>query len=50
MLAFARNSVKYVPNVTMTTVSTTITHEDEKNCRELCKKIGTNYRIRELIE
>ena len=50
MLAFARNAVKFVPNVTMTTVSTTITHEDEENCRELCKKIKANYRIRELIE
>ena len=50
MLAFARNAVKYVPNVTMTTVSTTITHEDEENCRELCRKIGVNYRIREIIE
>lgn len=50
MLAFARNAVKYVPDVTMTTVSTTITHEDEENCRELCRKIGVNYRIREIIE
>ena len=49
MLDFARKAVQYVPEVTMTTVSTTITHEDEKACAELCKQIGANYRNRELI-
>lgn len=49
MLDFARKVVKYVPNVTMTTVSTTISHEDEENCRKLCESLGVKYRIREMI-
>ena len=49
MLDFARKAVKYVPNVTMTTVSTTISHEDEENCRKLCESLGVKYRIREMI-
>ncbi len=50
MLAFARNAVRYVPSVTMTTVSTTITHEDEEKCLELCRKIGAKYRIRKMVD
>ena len=49
MLDFARCAVKHVPNVTMTTVSTTITKEDEENCRKICESLGVKYRIRELI-
>ena len=49
MLDFARKAVKHVPNVTMTTVSTTISHEDEENCRKLCESLGVKYRIREMI-
>lgn len=49
MLEFAKNAARYVPNVTMTTVSTTITHEDEEKCRALCEELGVKYRIRELI-
>ena len=33
MLDFARSSTKYVHNVVMTTVDTTITKEEEKECR-----------------
>lgn len=46
---FAKNAVKFVPSVTMTTVATTITAEDEENCRELCKNLGVKYRIREFV-
>lgn len=49
MLAFAKNAAKFVPSVTMTTVSTTITREDEEKCRTLCNKLGVSYRIREFI-
>ena len=49
MLEFAKNAANFVPNVTMTTVSTTITHEDEKKCRALCQKLGVKYRIRDFI-
>lgn len=49
MLDFAKKAAEHVPSVTMTTVSTTITPEDEENCRKLCRELGVNYRIRELI-
>ncbi len=50
MLDFAREAVKHVPSVTMTTVATTITHEDEEKCRELCEQLGVKYRIRQMID
>jgi len=37
----------HVPSVTMTTVSTTITHEDEDACQKICDELGVKYRIRE---
>ena len=46
MLGFARSSTKYVPNVVMTTVDTTITKEEEEECRRICDSIGAKYRIR----
>ncbi len=46
MLKFAERCVKTVPEVVMTTVETTITHEEEEQCRAICKKIGARYRIR----
>ena len=49
MLDFAAAVAKVVPSVTMTTVSTTITKEDEEECRKLCVRLGVKYRIRELI-
>ena len=49
LIEFTREVRKYVPNVTMTTVSTTITHEDEENCRKLCEHLGVKYRIREFV-
>jgi hypothetical protein len=32
--------------VIMTTVDTTITHEEEARCQEICDEIGATYRIR----
>ena len=46
MLDFARSSTKYVTNVAMTTVDTTITKEEDEECRRICDSIGAKYRIR----
>lgn len=46
MIDFAKECKKYVPNVVMSTVDTTISHEEEKKCKEICDKIGAEYRIR----
>lgn len=46
MLTFAKNVTKYVPNVVMTTVETTITKEEEAQCQEICDRLGVTYRIR----
>lgn len=46
MLSFARESRKYVPNVVMTTVSTTLTEAEEEQCRKICQELGVTYRIR----
>jgi TatD family-associated radical SAM protein len=46
MLEFAEQCTKYVPQVVMTTVDTTISHEEEEECRQICEKIGAAYRIR----
>ncbi len=46
MLRFAGNVKKYVPKVVLTTVSTTITPQEEEQCREICRNLGVTYRIR----
>lgn len=46
MIDFAREAVKYVPHVVMTTVETTITKEEEAECQRICDSIGVKYRIR----
>lgn len=46
MIDFAREAVKTVPNVVLSTVDTTITHEEEERCRKICEDIGATYRIR----
>lgn len=46
MINFAKECKKYVPNVVMSTVDTTISHEEEKKCKEICDKVGAVYRIR----
>ena len=46
MLDFAKEAVKYVPNVVLTTVDTTITKEEVEECRRICESIGVRYRIR----
>lgn len=46
MLSFAKECTKYVPHVVMTTVATTLTQEEEEQCRAICEKLGVTYRIR----
>ena len=46
MLEFAKRCVKAGIHVVMTTVDTTITHEEEERCRNICQEIGADYRIR----
>lgn len=46
MIKFAENVGKYVPKVVMSTVSTTLTEDEEKECAKICDSIGVTYRIR----
>lgn len=46
MLRFAGRVKDYVPKVTLSTVGTTITHEEEERCARICEKLGVAYRIR----
>lgn len=46
MLDFAKECTKYIPNVVLTTVDTTISHGEEEECRRICESIGATYRIR----
>ena len=46
MLSFAGRVKDYVPKVTLSTVGTTITHDEEERCAEICRKLGVTYRIR----
>jgi len=46
MIEFAENCVKAGMRVVMTTVDTTISHDAEEKCREICESIGASYRIR----
>ena len=48
MLNFAKNVKHYVKKVVMTTVSTTLTYDEEEECRKICEKLGVTYRIRPL--
>ena len=46
MLAFAKEATQYVPHVVLTTVDTTLTKEEEAQCRKICEDLGVTYRIR----
>lgn len=50
MLAFAKSAAQYVPNVILSTVATTITEEEEKECQRICDELGVTYRIRPFEE
>lgn len=46
MLDFAKEAREYVPNVVLSTVDTTISHEEEEACRKICESLSVTYRIR----
>ena len=46
MLSFAKECVKYVPKVVLSTVATTLTAEEEARCAEIARSVGAFYRIR----
>jgi TatD family-associated radical SAM protein len=46
MLDFAKKCTAHVSKVVMTTVDTTISKEEEEQCRKICEEIGAVYRIR----
>ena len=46
MLDFAKECVKYIPKVVLSTVDTTLTKEEEKECAAIAASIGAVYRIR----
>lgn len=49
VIVFAKEVKKYIPSVTLTTVSTTLTSEEEEACKRLCEELGVTYRIRAWI-
>lgn len=46
MLEFAKECTKVVPKVVLSTVATTLTEEEERECAAIAKSIGAYYRIR----
>lgn len=46
MLKFAENVKHYVKNVVLTTVSTTLSEDEERECVQICERLGVTYRIR----
>ena len=50
LLAFVEQAAHVVPKVTLSTVATTISREDEEACTRLCKKLGVTHRIRSYIK
>ena len=46
MLKFAENVKHYVKNVVLTTVSTTLSEDEERECAQICERLGVTYRIR----
>ncbi|MDY3746348.1 MAG: TIGR04100 family radical SAM protein [Lachnospiraceae bacterium] len=46
MLSFAGECKKYVPKVVLSTVATTISHDEEAQCQKICDQLGVTYRIR----
>ena len=46
MISFARDCVRYVPKVVLSTVDTTLTKQEEAECAAIAREIGAVYRIR----
>ncbi len=49
-LEYARRAPAYVPDVTQTTVATTLSTEEEQTCQRLCDELGVRYRIRPWVD
>ena len=47
VIDFARNVKPYVKKIVLSTVETTITKEEEEECRKIADEVGAVYRIRE---
>lgn len=50
LLEFVKQAKKYVPDITLTTVSTTLSPEEEEACRKICLSLDVRYRIRPFEE
>lgn len=50
MLQFAKEVGEFVPEVTLTTVATTLTSDEEQECEDICQELGVNYRIRPWVD
>lgn len=50
MLQFTADCTRYVPEVMMTTVETTLTEEEERECAAICARLGVHYRIRPWVD
>ena len=46
LLKYAENAKNYVDKVVLTTVATTLTPDEEKECAAICDRLGVTYRIR----
>lgn len=46
LLNFVKEAASYVPKIILSTVDTTISHEDEAQCQKICDELGVTYRIR----
>lgn len=46
MIDFVKEAKKHVPIIILSTVDTTITKEEEKQCQQICNDLGVTYRIR----
>ena len=47
LLNFVKEASAFVPKIILSTVDTTISHEDEAECQKICDNLGVTYRIRE---
>lgn len=46
MLDFVRRAKTYVPKIILSTVATTLTAQEEEQCKKICEELGVIYRIR----
>jgi TatD family-associated radical SAM protein len=46
LLDFAKKVKQYVPHVVFTTVDTTLSKDEEEQCKKICEDLGVTYRIR----